>query len=302
MQRFTSLLSHTSPSSPLFGVLVLFLASGCSGTSTSPENGGTGGNSGSGATGGTGGTGGSGSSNGNVTLVPDASGWVDRLAPDNTVNVQGAWYAYGDKYGVAKCTNVGKHAPEECSTITSPDPLVTGFPNEGGVMCTRGETCVVLNCGAGIPACAEGTPDYSNMWGAGIGLDLNAEGATDAGPGTKSPYNPDLYDVVGIAFDVDQVPLGKLRVEFPIVLPDGSSTEDHVDGSPYWGADERYPPSPVISGRNEFRWADVSAPRDTYAFDRTKILAIQFHVPAVTSGTSRSEYEFCISNLTFLRE
>jgi hypothetical protein len=64
----------------------------------------------------------------------------------------------------------------------------------------------------------------------------------------------------------------------------------------------RYPPSPVRPGRNEFRWSEVSAPRATYAFDHTKILAIQFHVPAVTSGTSRSAYEFCISNLTFLTE
>ncbi len=299
MQRFTSFFSTTSPSSPLFGVLVLFLASGCSGDPPSQGNQGASGSSGSGATGGSGGSGGP---SGNGALVPDESGWVDGADPNNTVGVQGAWYAYGDKYGVAKCTNVGLHAPEECSSISSPNPLVSGFPNEGGVMCTTGETCVVLNCGPGIPACAEGTPDYSNMWGAGIGLDLNAEGATDAGPGAKFPYNPDDHGVIGVAFDIDRVPLGTLRVEFPIELPDGSTTEDHVDGSPYWEANDRYPPSPVQVGRNEFRWADVRAPRTTYAFDHTKILAIQFHVPAVTSGTSRSPYEFCISNLTFLTE
>jgi hypothetical protein len=302
MQRFTSFLSATSPSSSAFGVLVLFLASGCSGDPPSQDSQGTSGSSGSSGSGGSGGAGGSGGPSGNGTLVPNENGWVDRMQEGNNVGVQGAWYAYGDQYGVAKCTNVGMHAPADCSTITSPNPLVSGFPNEGGRMCTTGETCVVLNCGPGIPACAEGTPDYSNMWGAGIGLDLNAEGATDAGPGMKFPYNPDDHGVVGIAFEVDQVPLGTLRVEFPIVLPDGTSTEDHPDGSPYWEADERYPPSPVRPGRNEFRWADVRAPRTTYAFDHTKLLAIQFHVPAVTSGTSRSPYEFCISNLTFLTE
>jgi hypothetical protein len=33
-----------------------------------------------------------------------------------------------------------------------------------------------------------------------------------------------------------------------------------------------------------------------------KILAIQFHVPAVTTGTARRPYSFCIKNLTFLKE
>jgi len=280
-----------------FRVLVLFFASGCSGDPPEQANA-SGGSSGT-SSGGTGGT----APSGNSTLVPDRTGWVDRDAEGNTVGVQGAWYPYGDQYGVAKCINVGKHDPSECSSISSPDPLESGFPNENGVMCTTGEVAVVLNCGPGIPACAEGTPDYSNIWGAGIGLDLNAEGATDAGPGEKHPYNPEDHDVVGVAFDLDRIPLNQLRVEFPMELPDGSSTEDHLDGSPYWGADNRYPPSKVVVGRNEFRWADVAAPRpENYTFDRTKILAIQFHVPAVVSGTERSPYEFCISNLTFLVE
>ena len=261
---------------------------------------GSGGSSGSPVDGG--GTSGEGGVRGNVTLVPNGVGWIDRMDDGNAVGVQGAWYPYGDKYGVAKCTTVGMHAPDECSTIFSPDPLVTGFENEGGVMCTRGETTVVLSCLPDVPNCPPGTPDYSNMWGAGIGLDLNAEGATDAGPGAKHPYDPDEHGVVGIAFDIDQVPLPKLRVEFPIVLPDGTSTEDHPDGSPYWGATSDYPPSNVAVGHNEFRWDEVATPRTNYIFDPTKILAIQFHVPAVTSGTTRGAYEFCISNLTFLRE
>jgi hypothetical protein len=264
-----------------------------------PSTGGSSGTSGEG-----GGTSGEGGVRGDVTLVPNIDGWIDRMDEGNDVGVQGAWYPYGDKYGVAKCTNVGMHAPEECSTISSPDPLVTGFPNADGVMCTTGETAVVLNCGDGVPLCAPGTPDYSNMWGAGIGLDLNAEGATDAGPGAKYPYNPEEYGVVGIAFDINRVPLPKLRVEFPMQLGDGTSTEDHPDGSPYWGAraDGMYPASNVVVGRNEFRWDEVQAPRTNYDFDRTKILAIQFHVPAITSGTERGPYGFCISNLTFLRE
>jgi hypothetical protein len=303
MQRSQSLFSSRSFRSSVLTALILFFASGCS--SDHPSQKGASGSSsgGSGANGGTGGTTDAGAMGGGVTLPPSESGWIDLMDVGNTVGVQGAWYPYGDKYGVAKCTNVGMHSPEECSTITSPDPLVPGFPNTDGVMCTTGETAVVLPCGPDIPMCAPGMPDYSNMWGAGIGLDLNAEGATDAGPGAKHPWNPDEHHVVGFAFDIDMVPLPKLRVEFPMVLPDGTSTEDHPDGSPYWGAegDGSYPASPV-EAHNEFRWADVKPPRMNYEFDRTKIVAIQFHVPAVTSGTTRGAYTFCISNLTFLTE
>ena len=124
----------------------MFFASGCSddppSQQTSPGSGG----SGSGGTAGTGA-----SPSGNATLVPNESGWVDREAEGNTVGVQGSWYPYGDQYGVAKCINVGNHDPSECSTITSPDPLVSGFENENGVMCTTGEVAVVLNCGPGVP-------------------------------------------------------------------------------------------------------------------------------------------------------
>ena len=196
----------------------------------------------------------------------------------------------------------GMHASAECSTISDPNPLAAGFPNERGKMCTTGETAVVLPCGPGVPLCDAGTPDYSNMWGAGIGLDLNAEGATDAGPGEKHPYDPASHGVVGIAFEIDVVPLPKLRVEFPMLLPDGTSTEDHPDGSPYWEADSDYSASPVEQGRNEVRLQDVRSPRTNYQFDPQKILAVQFHVPAITSGTSRGAYTFCIENLEFLTE
>jgi hypothetical protein len=263
----------------------------------------TGGSSGN-ATGGASPSGGTGATpeGSAVRLVPNDTGWIEPGEPDATLGVQGAWYPYGDKYGVAKCTTVGLHAPEECSTITSPDPLVPGFPNAGGVMCTTGETAVVLPCGNGVPLCPPGTPDYSNMWGAGIGLDLNAEGATDGASGEKHPYDPEAHGVVGIAFDVSEVPPAKLRVEFPMLLPDGTSTEDHPDGSPYWEATDDYPPSPVEVGRNEVRWADVRPPRTNYEFDRTKILSVQFHVPAVTSGTARAPYSFCINYLELLTE
>jgi hypothetical protein len=276
-----------------FGVAVCLVlgASGC--TSEKPLDPLTGG--------GTGGTsGGAGAGPAGVSLVPDETGWVAR--DTNTLGVQGAWYPYGDQYGEAKCTLVGLHAPAECSTIASPEPLVPGFPNVAGEMCTTGETAVVLGCKDGVPRCTLGSPDYSNMWGAGIGLDLNAEGAPSGTPAPKLPWNPDEHGVIGVAFDINVVPPPGLRVEFPIVLPDDSTTDNHADGSPYWGAKPGYPNSDVRAGRNQFRWNEVAVPTTNYAFDRTKILAIQFHVPAITSGANRGAYSFCISNLTLLTE
>jgi hypothetical protein len=279
--------SHVRPSFLVVSLGFGGALSGCAEPSAPPEGGGIAGSGG-----------GAGTPSG-ITLVPDRSGWVDPMAEGNTIGVQGAWYPYGDRYGVAKCINVGMHLPAECSSISMPDPLLAGFPNEDGIMCTAGETAVVLPCGAGVPGCIAGSPDYSNIWGAGIGLDLNAEGG-DAG--AKHPWNATEHGVTGIAFDLDEVPAPGLRVEFPIVLPDTSTTEDHVDGSPYWGATSSFPPSPVKVGRNELRFSGVSGPRSSYTFDATKILAIQFHVPAITVGSTRGAYRFCIENLTFLKD
>lgn len=278
--------------------LALFGASGCSDPSEE-DGGGAGGGAGTGGGSGLGGGAGQDTTS-PVTVMPDPSGWVDRAASWNSIGIQGAWYPYGDQYGKAKCTLVGLHMPAECSTIASPDPLVTGFPNEGGVMCTRGEVAPIVPCKPDVPRCNVGTPDYSNVWGAGIGLDLNALGAEQGG--VKSAWDPGAHRVTGVRFRIDKVPPAGLRVEFPIQLPDATSTEDHVDGSPYWGASAAYPPSRVVAGTNEFRWPEVLAPKSTYVFDKARILAIQFHVIAVPVNGVRSPYEFCISELTFLRD
>lgn len=280
----------------------LLAAAGCAEAPEESVAGGSGGAGGGSVTGGAAGTAGGPVEDPTapVRVIPDGSGWVDRAAPWNTIGIQGAWYPYGDQYGKAKCTLVGLHMPSECSLITSPDPLVTGFPNEGGVMCTRGEVAPIIPCKPDVPACNVGTPDYSNVWGAGIGLDLNALGAEQGG--VKSAWDPAAHGVTGVAFRIDKVPPAGLRVEFPISLPDASSTEDHVDGSPYWGASPQYPPSRVVAGVNQFRWSDVRAPKTSYAFETARILAIQFHVIAVPVNGIRSPYEFCVSDLTFLRD
>lgn len=270
----------------------LAAATGCA-SSPSKQNTGGGGSSSTG-TGGSSSTG-TGGSSGNltgVTLVPSATGWIDKTDVGNTIMVQGAWYPYGDSYGEAKCTSAtfGKHAAGDCSVITMPDPVGTGFPNTAGSMCTTGTAAKVLDI-VGMT----GMPDYSNMWGAGIGLDLNASGGDLS---TKSPYNATMAGVTGISFKIDTVPLSGLRVEFPMPLTNGNPA-----GSDYWGASSSYPASPAQPGLNVIRWADVKSPAaataSPVAFDPTQIESIQFHVPSSTSAAS--PYSFCISELTFLK-
>lgn len=233
----------------------------------------------------TGGTGTGGSGTGmamGVLLEVDPTGWVDGMFEGNTVKVQGAWYPYGDSYGDAKCTVAGGHMPEECSVVTSPVVEDMSFPNVDGKMCVTGTVAKVLMG-------ADKMPDYANMWGAGIGLDLNASGGLMS---VKQPYDAAANGVVGVSFDIDAVPLSGLRVEFPTV-----ATETAPDGADYWGASMSYPASPVKAGTNVIDLTEVKGPKGN-VFDKTKLLSLQFHVP--TSLTSKGEFAFCISNVTML--
>jgi hypothetical protein len=298
-------------------------ASACSSSPSDDDddNGGTGGTSGTGGTGGGGNT----TCTGNVLLAIDSTGWMDNMTPCNTdVAVSGAWYPYGDRYGDgvgdSKCTKFGLHAESECATITTPDPALKSFANVDGHMHTTGTVEAILPCVPGSMASTLMTSgcdahDYSNMWGAGIGFDLNATGGDDA---MKSPYNPTAHAVVGVRFTIDVVPLPGLRVEFPMLLtdeeamkdmpislPPGSTTDSHSAGAPYWGAqlkgDAKYPPSPVMPGVNTVIFdTDVQVPKmGVYVWDKTRMLGIQFHVP--TSATMGS-YDFTISDVKLLRD
>jgi hypothetical protein len=299
-------------------VIALVFASACS--EDPKKNNGDDDDDSSGGTAGTGGTGSlptmCGPTDVECPIVPSTTGWVDMT--ENTIGVQGSWYPYGDQYGAAKCTSVGLHDPADCSNITSPPPPpAMGFENVGGKMCTTGEVAWIQACKAGVTT--EGCPDkdYSNLWGAGIGFDLNANKGAPEGDGLKKVWDPTAYNITGFTFEIDVIPTPKLRVEIPIMLTEdeknnamppvtaGNTTDDHPKGAPYWGATSSYPASPVIVGKNTVRWTDikypVSVPGTNYvAFDVKRILGIQFHVPAV--GTApKAPYNFCISNLTFIR-
>jgi hypothetical protein len=315
---------------PLAVVALAMAASACdsagdsggdegSDTGGSGTTGGTGGST-SGTGGSTSGTGGSTSDPSGTVLQPSADGWMDRMDTWNDLGIQGSWYPYGDQYGTkpteSKCLTVGMHQPSECSVINEPPPPpATGFPQATpGMMCTSGEVAVILPC---VPPdlMTSGCPmsDYSNMWGAGIGFDVNADKGEDGG--MKYPWDPMLSmagPVIGFSFDIDTVPLPKLRVEIPMILtdaelaavtpplPPGSTTDDHPDGAPYWNASSTYPASPVMPGNNRVLWTDIKPPRTNYEFLPNKMLGIQFHVPAVSSPP-KGAYNFCISNVKFLR-
>ncbi|HEY3500310.1 MAG TPA: hypothetical protein VGK73_36715 [Polyangiaceae bacterium] len=283
-------------------LLAIGIGLGCSSDPSRPERPSEPGNAGS-----------AGAAQNAVSIVPDTSGWVER----NEIGIQGAWYPYGDRYGKAKCLTVGLHQPAECSLIVEPVPPPEGttFPNQGGVLCTRGETAVILPCPPGLTTSGCPGDDFSNMWGAGIGFDFNADKGPPDGDGAKHAWNPDAHGIVGVSFEIDEIPGPKLRVEFPQVLTEeearavmlepGATTDDHPDGAPYWGADKDFPPSPVQPSPavNVIRWEQVKKPgtSPSYQVDRSRMLGIQLHVPAVSSAP-RGSYGFCVKNLRLLRE
>jgi hypothetical protein len=254
----------------------------------------------------------------NVTLVPSESGWIDHEDAGNAVGVQGGWYVYGDQYGPgetdARCIRVGLHQPSECAVVTSPPPPpAMGFPNIEGAMHTAGSVEKVLPCTADQTTSGCPDHDYLNMWGAGIGLDLNRASGVDGGG--LSTWDPAEHCVLGISFTIDHVPEKGMRVEFPMLLTSAEAqadeppitlpkptTEEHSARSAYWGAqakgDRMYPASPVTNGENRLYFSDVASPiQSAYTFDPSRIVSIRFHVIAGTA----SSYDFTISHLTFLR-
>ncbi len=221
-----------------------------------------------------------------VPITPGPTGLV--LGSSNALGVQGPWYAYGDGVGAdgptatGICEARGGHPASACSTIAT--PAVGSFPNTGGKMCTSGTVALVI---AGV----NGLPDYANITGAGIGLDLNNSGG--AVP-VRDVFNATMKGVTGVAFDLEIVALSGLRVEFPTPASDGTSA-----GAAYWGANVSFGNSPAVAGTNVIRWADVRIPGATPpAFDPTMIESVLFHVP--TTIMSSAPYSFCVSNLRLL--
>lgn len=220
-----------------------------------------------------------------VLITPGPTGLV--LASSNTLGVQGPWYSFSDGAGAdgstatGICEARGLHTAAQCSSVTT--PAVGSFPNTGGKMCTSGKVAVVI-----AVVGPSGLPDYANITGAGIGLDLNNSGGAIP---VRGVFNATAKGVTGLAFDLEVVALLGLRVEFPTPTTEGTPA--------YWGANPSFASSPAVAGTNVIRWADVRiAGAAPPAFDPTMIESVLFHVP--TNITAAGPYSFCVSNLRLL--
>jgi len=196
-------------------------------------------------------------------------GWVDRTS--NSLGIQGAFYAYGDSLGMTgappgDCQGAG-FMTSQCSAITMTVNATS--------ICATGTGAMVING-------TDGTPAYSQIWGAGIGFDLNSSGG-DAS--VKSPYDAVTHHVVGVSFDIDTVPdaPAQLRVEFP--------TPAMATAAHYYIVPD--------SGHVEARFADAGIfylnPPDTSPIDASMINSFQWHVATATSAAV--PFAFCLSNI-----
>jgi hypothetical protein len=273
-----------------FMAVCLGLASMTTGCASSPPAGSGGGKGGGGgsATTGSGGTSGGGTL---MALMPDMTGYV--MAPD-AIGIKGAWYEYGDGAGSDGTTATGDcekagHPVTACSSVTS--PTFGSFPPNpptSAKLCTTGTVEKVVDI-VGMT----GMPDYSAMWGAGIGLDLNNGGGANA---VKMPYDATAHGVKGIAFDIDAVPLTGIRIEFPTPATSTTAAIYKSDASANYA-------SMLTSGHNELLFKDVAAPgyvMNPPAFDPTMIVSVQFHVP--TSTSAAAPYTFCIDNFSVITQ
>lgn len=292
-----------------------------------------------------------------VPLVANPDGWV----PDtNALGLGGVWYSYGDQYpSVPRCTVTGMHPPDEgahgddeCSFVAWPDPRAAPstpmpgkgyYPNTDGRFCTYGNAAMVNPCIEDpSPWCVDDKYDYANMWGAGIGFDIDF---SKTPPHRDDPYltgwDALAHGIVGVAFDFEwtdpsysEEPF--LRVEFPMVLlgedarvpadtvgPDGeivfegeslsapATSESHPSGSPFldapakWGAPD-HDLSHLVAGHNEILWSQVpGAPNkdvSEYAYRFHPENLLGVQFHVPSINTSRIPYGFCISNLALIRQ
>jgi hypothetical protein len=231
-------------------------------------------------------------------LVPTATGYV----MDTALNIQGAWYGYGDGWGTTGmppgvCELTGMHPTNACSAITSPLPgmsngeggvVATFPPSATGAMCLSGTAAKVIACAAGVSGCTGS--DYSNIFGIGIGLDFNNVN------GVKMAYDAMANKVKGFSFSISGIPTGGIRVELPTtdttttgsdsyaitVAKDGDYTADLTTA-----LTDAHPLAP------SFTATGFTEP----AFNASHLLSIQFHVATNTAGAI-TVANMCVSNLT----
>jgi hypothetical protein len=229
---------------------------------------------------------------GTVPITPDPGGYV---APSsNSVGIQGAWYGYGDGWGTSgappgDCEVKGMHMVSQCSSITSPQPAMATDGGDGGATATFPPTAAGAMCLSGTAAKVIGTPpDYSNMFGIGIGLDFNNQN------GVKGIWDASMNHVVGFTFHISGVPTGGVLVEFP-------TTDTDAMGSDSWSitamSDGDYTAdlNTMASDRHHLSQAFQMTGMQP-AFKPSQMKSIQFHV-ATNIRAAISVSNLCVSNL-----
>jgi len=261
-------------------------AVGC-GSSTSS---GTGGSKGTGGGSGSGGSSGGGNEK---VLTPGDTGYV----MDADTGIMGAWYIYADNLGSngkppGNCQMKGMHPDSDCSTImyAATATLSEGFPQDTpGKMCIKGTAAKVINMGT--------SPDYSNIFGIGMGLDLN-----NAGMGsTKMPFDLVAKKITAFKFTLSGVPIGSgLRVEFPTTETEAAGQDSYASSKATKDGDftvSMAPDSDTSTGpaNSDLKPSFTLSPEPD--FNPAHVLSIQVHVATNVTG-STDVSNLCISNLT----
>ena len=237
------------------------------------------------------------------------TGGVTGTGASSEISVVGDWYAFGDGVGSnaglvadagsdytdSDCVKNGGFSPESCTQITTPTPGQPFLPTDLATnqYCTTGVAAQVMN--------KDGTADYGDLWGGGIGLNFNP-----LGDGGTAGY-ADLSAYIGIEFDFsgDVVPFQSMRVDFPFL-------GQHGLDAPYWEGAMAYSPLTGTTSNPQhvvIKWADIGGPEyltqelppvdvTLYPFDPRAVQAIQFLV--FTNAFSTTPYSFCVANLALV--
>lgn len=191
-------------------------------------------------------------------FVPNEDGWVAKA--DNAAGVQGAVFTYAS----------------EGSTIMPLTDETTPFENAGdGRLCVKGSAAQVVD------------EMYGVYFGAGMGFDLCANGASDEPPNEKYALGacPFGQELVGLRFKLSgsTVP-SELRVQFK---------ETARDEATYVLAK---------SGANTVLFEDGKVVYDPMAdpVDVSKIESVQFAIP--TNADAPTKFDFCIEDVVLLTE
>ncbi len=201
-------------------------------------------------------------------IVPDPGGFV--AAETNASGITGSWSVYSDcdDYGPL---DAGIPAPgKNCSAVSSPEAGSPFAPQPGTAqMCTSGTT---------VPVLAE--DQWPLRWGAYISLDL------DGDAGMASDFNATATGIRGFCFYVSGFTVPVFRVRFP--------TDQGIADRNWYQSTLQY------EGWHRVLFSDLGqVVPTTTPFDPTKILSIEFEIPA--SRLESVPWDFCIDGLVALR-